>query len=230
MRISEGAKKLLTEIVDHEFEFGYWEKYFKNSSDNDQEVARSYFKELNRHKLITLLWVYGIPYNVFPTSEGYSYESYLDENEDSTFILQNGSVLPADLFEGLLPNFQSLCKQINASYEYHLYDCTAVMMRRLLEVLLILSFQNKHIEDSIKEDSGNYCRLEKMINMAGQNATLALAPSTVRDMKLFKDLGNYSVHRIWFNTRMGDIEPHILKYRAIIEELIYKAGLQGQVQ
>lgn len=227
INISEGAKKLLTEIVDHEFENGYWEKKFATLSESEQECTRSYFKELARKKLITLIWVYGFPDNVYPTSEGYSYERYLDENDDSTLILQNGSILPVDLFEDLLPNFQSLCKQINASYEQHLYDCTAVTMRKLIEVLLILSYQNKHMEESIKEEGGNYCTLDKIINKAEQNATLALSPSTKKDMKLFKELGNYSVHKVWYNTRRGDIEPHILKYRAVIEELIYKAGLKG---
>ena len=45
-------------------------------------------------------------------------------------------------------------------------------------------------------------------------------------MALFKDLGNYSAHKIWYNCTQGDIKPHILKYRAIIEELMYKAGLK----
>ena len=41
-----------------------------------------------------------------------------------------------------------------------------------------------------------------------------------------KDLGNYSAHKIWYNSTKQDIEPHILKYRAIIEELMYKAKLK----
>ena len=226
MNISEGAKKLLTKIVDHEFENGYWEKQFAALTESEQECARSYFKELARHDLIRLIWIYGVPNEVYPTNEGYSWEKYYDENDNSTLILQNGSILPTDLFDDLPQNFQLLCKQINASYEHHLYDCTAVIMRKLLEMLVILLYQNKHMEESIKEESGYYFRLEKIINKAVQNATLALTPSTKRDMKLFKDLGNYSAHRIWYNAEIGDIEPHILKYRAVIEELIYKAGLK----
>lgn len=45
-------------------------------------------------------------------------------------------------------------------------------------------------------------------------------------MHLFKDLGNYSAHKIWYNAAKDDLEPHLLKYRAIIEELIYKAKLK----
>ena len=45
-------------------------------------------------------------------------------------------------------------------------------------------------------------------------------------MALFKDIGNYSAHKIWYNSTRQDIEPHILKYRVIVEELMYKAGIK----
>ena len=60
--ISEQAKLLLTAIVDHEFEGSkYWEKAFDAMGDEEKSIARSCFKELLRHKLISALWVYGIP-------------------------------------------------------------------------------------------------------------------------------------------------------------------------
>lgn len=43
---------------------------------------------------------------------------------------------------------------------------------------------------------------------------------------LFKDLGNYSAHKIWYNCTKGDIEQNALKYRTIIEELLYKSGIK----
>lgn len=147
--------------------------------------------------------------------------------DDSMEVEQLGSVLPDALFDKLLPNVQSLCKQINASYENNLFDCTAVMMRRLLESLLVLSYQKAGIEAEITDKSGIYhVSLDKMIKNAEQNATLALSSNTRKDMILFKNLGNYSAHKIWYNCTQGDIKPHILKYRVIIEELMYKAGLK----
>ena len=79
----------------------------------------------------------------------------------------------------------------------------------------------------ITDKSGtHHVSLDKMIKNAEQNATLALSSNTRKDMMLFKDLGNYSAHKIWYNCTQGDIKPHILKYRVIIEELMYKAGLK----
>lgn len=149
------------------------------------------------------------------------------KEKDTVTIEQLGTILPNTLFEGLLPNFQSLCKQINASYEGNLYDCTAVLMRRLLECLLVLSFQKAGIESEIMDKNGNYhISLDGIIKNASQNSVLALSANTKKDMSLFKDLGNYSAHKIWYNCTQQDIKPHILKYRVVIEELLYKSGMK----
>lgn len=94
--------------------------------------------------------------------------------KDSMEVEQSGSVLPDALFNKLPQNVQSLCKQINASYEKNLFDCTAVMMRRLLESLLVLSYQRTGIEAEITDKSGmHHVSLDKMIKNAEQNATLS---------------------------------------------------------
>lgn len=151
------------------------------------------------------------------------------KNDEDTFtIQQEESILPEALFKDLSPNFQSLCKQINASYENNLFDCTAVMMRRLLEGLLVLSYQNYGIESEITtKDHVHHVTLDKIIKNAEQNTTLGLSGNTKKELSIFKDIGNYSAHKIWYNCTQRDIEPHILKYRVIIEELIYKSGLKN---
>lgn len=148
-------------------------------------------------------------------------------NNDNVTIEQLGTVVPEPLFDKLSPNIQSLCRQINASYENNLYDCTAVIMRRLLEGLLVMSYQENKIEADITDKNGDHhVTLDRMIKNAMQNQTLKLSANTKNDMALFNDLGNYSAHAIWYNCTKNDIQPHILKYRAIIEELMYKAGLK----
>ncbi len=148
-------------------------------------------------------------------------------SNDSITIEQLGTILPDALFADLSLNIQTLCKQINASYENNLYDCTAVMMRRLLESLLVLSYQKAGIEKEIIDKSGNHhITLDKIIKNAEQNTILALSSNTKKDMCLFKDLGNYSAHKIWYNCIQQDIKFNALKYRVIIEELMYKAGIK----
>lgn len=159
-------------------------------------------------------------------------EQWIDDvkhwsDEDTVSIEQLGTILPDSLFQGLQNNFRTLCKQINASYENNLYDCTAVIMRRLLEGLLVLSYQNANIEAEIMDKNGKYhISLDKIIKNAEQNTKLSLSANTKKGMSLFKDLGNYSAHKIWYNCAQDDIKPHVLEYRTIIEELLYKSGIK----
>ena len=146
--------------------------------------------------------------------------------KDSNTIVEEGTVLPEGLYERVSSNIQSLCKQINASYENNLFDCAAVIMRRLLENLLVLSYQNAGIDYEIMDKSGCvYLPLDKIIKNAVQNKTLVLSSNSKRDLPFFKDLGNYSAHKIWYNCTKQDIHQHIFKYRVIVEELMYISGV-----
>ncbi len=160
------------------------------------------------------------------TMEGWISDIENWNNASDMSISESGSILPDQLFADVPHNIQIVCKQINSSYEHNLYDCTAVMMRRLLEGLLVLSYQKHGIEAEITEKNGCHSTLDKIIKNAVQNSTLALSSNTKRDMALFKDIGNYSAHKIWYNSTKQDIEPHRLKYRVVIEELIYKAEVK----
>ena len=144
---------------------------------------------------------------------------------DVTKITQSGAVLPNEIFVNIPQYLQVICKQINASFENNLYDCSAVMMRRLLETLLVLSYQNLNIESEITEKRGKHFSLDKMIKNAVQNSKLALSSNTKQDMTKIKNIGNYSAHKIWYHATRSDIEKYITDYRLIIEELLCKAGL-----
>jgi hypothetical protein len=91
----------------------------------------------------------------------------------------------------------------------------------------VLCYQKLGIEAEIMDKSGlHHITLDKMIKNAEQNKTMGLSANTRKEMVLFKDLGNYSAHKIWYNCTQQDIKPHILKYRVIIEELMYKSGVK----
>ena len=86
------------------------------------------------------------------------------ENEE---IKDNQTILPEKLYNNTRNYIEQLSKQINASYENNLFDCTAVMMRRLMEVLIVLMFQNNSIENKILDKTGTkYVNLDKMIKIA----------------------------------------------------------------
>lgn len=207
---TQRADDLLREYVQALYSYGWSEAMVLDDLRGDLARMMNKSKNWTEWSETMDMWIYQIKHW---------------KDNDNISVNQSGSILPTELFNALPVNVQSLCKQINSSYENNLFDCTAVIMRRLLESLLVLSYQKAGIETDIM--NGNYhVTLDKIIRNAEQNTVLALSSNTKKDMSLFKDLGNYSAHKIWYNCTQGDIKPHILKYRAIIEELMYKAGLK----
>ena len=96
------------------------------------------------------------------------------------------------------------------------------MLRRILEILLIKSYEELGIEKSIKDSNGNYFLLEKICNDAKTNATLNLSRIKNR-LDILRNIGNYAAHRITYNTTKKDIDEIKIDLRVMLEELLYKA-------
>ena len=148
-----------------------------------------------------------------------------DTEDDLDVTESQESLLPEELFKHLPLGIQALCEQINASYENNLFDCSAVLMRRLLKNLLVLSYQNAGIESEIIDDSGRLFALEAIVDNAAQNEALALSNDTKTSLLLLTELGNYSTRKMWYSYTQQDIQPHILTYRSVIEDLLWISGV-----
>ena len=150
----------------------------------------------------------------------------LPQINESEEIRSDDSLLPEILFEESRRGYLiKLAKQINASYANNLFDACSLMMRRLLEILLIHVFQKLGKEAEIKDEEGNYQNLKTLINKAKSSKDASLSPQTRRTIDDFRELGNLSAHLITYSCRRDDIRPMRMDFRAIIEELLYKAGL-----
>jgi hypothetical protein len=141
-------------------------------------------------------------------------------------VVDDGTILPASLYGGTRGYVESLAKQINRSYEENIFDGCAVLMRRLEEILLIMSYEHHSIGNAIKDPNGNYLLLERIVNDAASNRTLNLGRNTKKDIEVFRELGNYSAHKIHYLCKREYIQEKIDKYRAMIDELLHKAGLR----
>lgn len=153
-------------------------------------------------------------------------EEYPNLVEKSEEIVSSDEVLPEALFVRTRGFIESLAKQINASYEHNIFDGCAVLMRRLIEVLLLLAYQANGIESKIKNSSGDYKVLSKIIGHAATEPVLDLSKNTKSCMDDFRTLGNFSAHQIFYNAKRKDVQKQILRFRAAVEELLYKAGIK----
>lgn len=135
-------------------------------------------------------------------------------------------ILPCSLYENTRGFIELLSRQINAAYEYNIFDGCAVLMRRLVEVLLILSYEHNQIELEIQDGKGQFLPLEKIIANAKSHTTLRLARDTKVMLDELRSIGNFAAHKIYFNCRRPDLQRVISNYRATVEELLYKSGIR----
>lgn len=148
-----------------------------------------------------------------------------DFKQNDEQIVTIDYVLPAALYQNTRTYIRRLAEQINCSYENNIFDGCAVLMRRLLEVLLIHAYENLNIESSIKDSSKNYKMLSSICDDAKINSTLSLSRDTKECLDDFRTLGNFSAHKIYYTAKKRDISNIVVKYRATIEELLYKSNL-----
>jgi len=146
-------------------------------------------------------------------------------HQDAEEVVFGDSILPSALFMGQRGFIERLGQQINACYENNLFDACAVMMRRLLEVCLILSYEELGITGEIKDSNGDYKQLNYIVEHARNNAVLNLSRNTKSCVNEFRTIGNFSAHKIYYNAKRPDIKKVAIEYRAAIEELLYKSGV-----
>ena len=134
-------------------------------------------------------------------------------------------ILPFDLYRDTRQNIEKIADQINKSFYHEIYDGTAVLMRRLIEMLLILAFKHIGQEDCIRHPNGDYFQLSDIINQANQNRQLDLSRNAKEYLGIFKEKGDLSAHNPFHNCRRKDLELIQHKFRSLIEELFYKVGI-----
>lgn len=147
-------------------------------------------------------------------------------NKKSDDVVAFDSIIPENLLQKDRTYITSLIRQINSSYENNIFDGCAVLMRRLLEILLILAYEESGVSKSIKDESGNYKQLNSIIDDAKTNGNVGLSRGSKDSLEGFRKLGNFSAHKIFYNAHRSAIESVILDYKALIEELLYKGGLR----
>ncbi|MEC5425643.1 hypothetical protein QGM71_19370 [Virgibacillus sp. C22-A2] len=144
---------------------------------------------------------------------------------DTETIESSSELLEESKFCGKRKYLDKLIQQINHSYAHNCYDACAVLMRRLFEVVLVLSYQHLNIDDDIKNNSGSgYIMLDGIVKNAKNNNTLKLS-RIKNEFDTFRKVGNFSAHNITYTAGKKDIDDIKLNYRVMLEELFNKAGL-----
>jgi hypothetical protein len=140
-------------------------------------------------------------------------------------IITDDVILPNILIDNTRGYIENLGKQINASFTNNIFDGCAVLMRRLLEILLIHSYDHIGRLGDIT-DSGELRNLSYIINYTISNKPFSLSKEALETLDAFRQLGNFSAHKIQYNAKRKDISNIQLRYRVTIEELLYAANIK----
>jgi hypothetical protein len=172
--------------------------------------------------------------NILTERTGYRPSRKLIEtlNQEFNYLLQRSEeiecddiILPLSLYSNTRGYIESLSKQINASYEYDIFDGCAVLMRRLMEILLIHTYEANGLSDAIIEEKGHK-NLNLIIKDIVDKKRFNLTKQTKDSLNKIRELGNLSAHKIQYTTKKQYIDEVITEYRVIIEELLFRSYIK----
>lgn len=137
------------------------------------------------------------------------------------------NVLPHALVAGTRGYIERVVFQINGSYEKGWFDACAVMMRRLIETLIIESFEAHYIANKIKDTrTGDFYYLSDLISKTLQENSWNLGRNSKKALPNLKTVGDQSAHSRRYNAHREDIDKLIPDFRTVCQELIYLARLK----
>lgn len=135
-------------------------------------------------------------------------------------------VVPRSLVRGTRGYLEKVVNQANGCYENGWYDACAVLVRRLIETLIIESFEKHLIADRIKNTQGDFLFLRDLVSRCISEPTWNLSRNCKQALPRLKDLGDKSAHSRRYIAQRGDLDPLLPDIRVVVQELIYLADLK----
>ncbi len=130
------------------------------------------------------------------------------------------------LVRGTRPYLERIVHQINGSYEHGWYDASAVMVRRLVETLIIETFERNNLAMKIKDANGDFFLLGELITRLSAEPSFNLSRPVKKALPELKEVGDKSAHSRYFTAHRKDIEKLAPHLRVVVQELISLARLK----
>jgi hypothetical protein len=114
---------------------------------------------------------------------------------------------------------EKVVQQINVSYDSQLYDCCAVMIRRLLETLIIEIYEGAGRADEIKNSDGHFMMFSGLLSYLEADKKINLGRNTIFGLVDFKKIADSSAHNRRFNASKKNIDDKIDGVKLAVVEL-----------
>jgi hypothetical protein len=119
---------------------------------------------------------------------------------------------------------RNIVHQINVTYDAACFDCTAVMIRRLFETLLIETFEHQKAMTEITDKNGDIFSLSVLIARMGATTSFTVSRQTKQAATHLKDVGDWSAHNRRHIARRSDVEQAGRHLRLACSDLMHLAG------
>ncbi len=139
---------------------------------------------------------------------------------------ESEQVISFSLIRGTRGYIEKVTNQINGCYERGWFDSCAVMIRRLVETLIIETYEKYDIAHKIKNSSGDFYFLSDQIDNMIKETAWNLGRNTKTALPRLKSIGDLSAHSRRYNAHKPDIDKIIGDLRIVVQELIYLSGLK----
>lgn len=130
------------------------------------------------------------------------------------------------LVRGTRGYLEKISHQINGTYASGWYDACAVMIRRLVETLIIETFEAHKLEAKIKDANGDYFMLRDLVAQTISEGSWTLGRAVKKALPKLKDVGDKSAHSRRFVAHREDVDGIAGDLRLVVQELIYLSKLK----
>lgn len=128
---------------------------------------------------------------------------------------------PMSIFDTTRTHLVKIAAQACKCYDNALYDACAVLTRKLLEVLIIESFERYKIESKIKDKSGYFFYLSDLIDCLLAETTWTIGRNAKSAIPSLKKMGDQSAHNRRFFAQKADIGKIKDDLRIVLDELVH---------
>ena len=110
--------------------------------------------------------------------------------------------------------------QAISCFDVGLFDACAVMLRKLIETLIIETFERHNIDDKIKNKDGNFLYLSDLISLLLKESKWNIGRNAKEGFAQIKNNGDLSAHNRRYCAKKQDILEIKKPTRVCIEELV----------
>ncbi|WP_321300535.1 hypothetical protein [uncultured Sphaerochaeta sp.] len=161
------------------------------------------------------------------SKKGYSinrayYLKLEDEIGNKEYLKEpTNDIFPIELFENTRGYLVKMAKQTVLCYDNKLYDAFLVMLRKLMETLIIETFEKYKLDNTIKDSDGNFYFLSTLVPMLlDSQQPWNISRNAQSGFVKIKTRGDLSAHNRRYSAKKSDIDQDKDTIRICIQELI----------